>query len=403
MKDVAQEWICCQLGAREHYAVARALHRQGALHLLITDVWVRPNGVFAKFHSRLRGRFHIELSTANVYAPHCSNILFELQAKLSRLRDWQLIVARNKWFQNIAVQRLSQMPFGSSPRTVVAYSYAALEILKFARSRGWRTILAQIDPGPQEDRVVAKLYDEDPLYAGQFTRPPQEYWSTWLEECAFADRIVVNSKWSQRALVQEGVAADKVKIVPLAYDSDRDPGARPREYPSVFTSARPLRVLFLGQINLRKGVGPLLNAIRLLQQEPIEFTFVGPIQIPIPVEFRNNLKVHWVGSVTREDTAKFYQDADLFVFPTVSDGFGLTQLEARAWRLPIIASRFCGDVVEDGRNGLVLSDVTPGAIAAAIRRCCAEPELLQSFSSRSILAKRFGLNYIGEQWLSVFE
>ena len=43
----------------------------------------------------------------------------------------------------------------NSSRTLIAYSYAALEIFKFARTRGWRTILGQIDPGPPEARIVA--------------------------------------------------------------------------------------------------------------------------------------------------------------------------------------------------------------------------------------------------------
>ena len=48
-----------------------------------------------------------------------------------------------------------------------------------------------------------------------------------------------------------------------------------RKYPAKFTLSRPLRVLFLGQINLRKGIGPLLDAVRTLRGEPIEFRIRG--------------------------------------------------------------------------------------------------------------------------------
>ena len=48
-----------------------------------------------------------------------------------------------------------------------------------------------------------------------------------------------------------------------------------RKYPVKFTFSRPLRVLFLGQINLRKGIGPLLDAVRALRGEPIEFRIRG--------------------------------------------------------------------------------------------------------------------------------
>ncbi len=55
-----------------------------------------------------------------------------------------------------------------------------------------------------------------------------------------------------------------------------------RHYPRAFSAERPLRVLFLGQVNLRKGVAQLLEAVRLLSGEHVEFWFVGPMQIRVP-------------------------------------------------------------------------------------------------------------------------
>ena len=52
-----------------------------------------------------------------------------------------------------ATQRASNAANGT--HTVFAYSYAAEGIFKFARERGWRTVLGQIDPGPAEERIVA--------------------------------------------------------------------------------------------------------------------------------------------------------------------------------------------------------------------------------------------------------
>ena len=231
---------------------------------------------------------------------------------------------------------------------------------------------------------------------------PVDYWSRWREECAIADRIVVNSSWSYDALLAEGVAETKIRVVPLAYEEPKPAARFRREYPSEFTLSRPLRVLFLGQINLRKGVGPLLDAIKLLRGEPIEFWFVGPIQISIPADLRDDPKVHWIGSVPHEGTARFYRDADIFLFPTFSDGFGLTQLEAQAWKLPLIATKFCGDVVEDGINGWLLPDLTPAAIAAMLRRCCDGVTCLRQFAANSEVAQRFELSRVGKQWLHVF-
>ncbi len=65
----------------------------------------------------------------------------------------------------------------------------------------------------------------------------------------------------------------------------------------------------------------------------------------------------------RIEVDKYYKDADVFIFPTFSDGFGLTQLEAQSWKLPVIASRHCGEVVRDGVNGVILEEVSGQAIA----------------------------------------
>ncbi len=398
-RSTGARWICCQLGAREHYAVPRALHRYGALEHLLTDSWLLPKNPLSKLRPSLHARFHDELAAANVYAANVGSIAFELGAKFAGHSDWTQIIARNKWFQQVAVARLSRI---EASYTVMAYSYAAREIFRLARRRGWRTVLGQIDPGPSEERIVARLCDENPTLLGDGDRPPSQYWADWREECALADRIVVNSLWSQSALIAEGVPAAKIRLVPLAYDEPHTVAPFRREYPPAFSQSRPLRVLFLGLINLRKGIGPLLDAIRLLQGEPVEFWFVGGIQVRIPADLRDNPQVRWLGPVSRADTGQFYRDADVFLFPTFSDGFGLTQLEAHAWRLPIIATKFCGNVVQDGISGWLLTEITPSSIAAAIRRCLVEPARLQEFSSNAA-PQQFGLEWIGKQWLCVFE
>jgi glycosyltransferase involved in cell wall biosynthesis len=51
----------------------------------------------------------------------------------------------------------------------------------------------------------------------------------------------------------------------------------------------------------------------------------------------------------------------------MSDGFAITQLEAEAYGLPVIASKFCGKVVENGFDGIVLDEPSAACIAATVR------------------------------------
>jgi len=386
MTPSARRWSCCQLGAREHYAVPRALQINGLLDQFITDLWLP-----------LTGRFHPGLASARINAPNIPALTFELKASLASANGWTLIGRRNKLFQQQAVAQLrrSHRQFSNGNHTVFAYSYAAERIFKFARERGWRTVLGQIDPGPAEERIVAGLHETSAIEHKHWEPAPDEYWDSWRTECALADQILVNSDWSREALLGEGVPAEKIRVIPLAYEAAAGSRSFQRHYPRVFNAGRRLRVLFLGQINLRKGVSQLLEAIKLLSGENVEFWFVGPMQVRIPEDLRSHPQVRWLGVARRVDVDSYYKDADVFILPSLSDGFGLTQLEAQSWKLPVIASLRCGAVVRDGVNGMILEEVSGQAIAAVLLGFLRAPEILRAMSTDSGLDDRFSLKTLG--------
>jgi glycosyltransferase involved in cell wall biosynthesis len=379
-----QTWLCCQLGAREHYAVPRALQRCGLLARLITDLWTRRVN-----------RFHPELAGARVTAPNLAALTFEFKASLARENGWKLISQRNEWFQHHALAELKRTANGN--HTIFAYSYAAAELFRFARERGWRTVLGQIDPGPAEERIVADLQKA----SGKWQPAPKPYWDNWRRECSLADQIVVNSQWSKDALLSEGISAEKIKIIPVAYESSTDSRSFQRHYPRAFSAERPMRVLFLGQINLRKGVQQLLDAVQLLKGEPVEFWFVGPTQISVPQHLKLHPQCRWFGVAPRVQVDSYYRDADVFILPTLSDGFGLTQLEAQSWKLPVIASIYCGEVVQDGFNGVLLEEVSGEEIANVLRELLQEPHRLSAMSVRSSVDDRFSLKALASSLKSL--
>ena len=393
------KWLCCQLGAREHYAIPRTLSRLGALDWLITDAWVPPSSILSKISAaNLADRFHNELNEAPVRAFNSSAILFEILARPRGLRGWPKIVARNRWFQRKVVKALTS-DIGSQTSDfpiLLSYSYTALEPFRYAKANGWKNVLVQIDPGPEEEAIVAEEATRVPQLAADWQAAPPEYWTFWREECKLADRILVNSEWSREGLVRGGVPADKMSIIPLAYEPGVGGGqlAEPRlqrKYPARFTQERPLRVLFLGLINLRKGVARLLEAARILSDEPVEFWMVGPVEIANASTITDAGRVKWLGPVTRNQAAGFYRNADLFILPTLSDGFAITQLEAQAQGLPVIASKNCGKVVENGVNGIILDEPSAACIAHAIRDCIANPDRLRKLAEGSVLDNNFML------------
>ena len=399
------KWLCCQLGAREHFAIPRALFRRSLLDRLVTDAWVPPSSFLAKlFRSRLADHFHNELRDAPVIAFNSSLMLFETLTRARHLTDWQKIIARNRWFQRKVVSylRCSQLSTLNSQMILLSYSYTALEPFRHAKSRGWTTVLVQIDPGPEEEKIVAKEVARVPELAGEWQPAPAEYWGSWREEADLADRIIVNSEWSQEGVVRSGVPREKVSIIPLAYEAPEVGGQKSevgaaRLYPDAFTSERPMRVLFLGQVNLRKGVARLLEAARMLRDAPVEFWMVGPVQVTNATTIGRGARVKWCGAVTQSRAAEKFRAADIFILPTLSDGFAITQLEAQAYGLPVISSRFCGRVVQSGRNGLILEEPSAACIAAAIRDCIADPSRLQNLAAASHMPEELTIDALAQR------
>lgn len=404
MSDKVPSWICCQLGAREHYAIPRALHQHGKLAYLITDTWVLPksplNLLPTPWLANLRDRFHPDLTQASVQAFTGSLVRFEFVQRLQKTSEWKRIIARNSGFQQKAVQRLKTitLPLNSRP-ILFAYSYAALELFRYAKVRGWYTILGQIDPGVVEETFVQAEYAKYPTYQPNWQPAPSHYWTHWKEECLLADRVIVNSPWSSQSLQQAGVSAKKIDIIPLAYEPPDAKLDFVRIYPLSFSTQRPLRVLFLGQIILRKGIVALLEAADLLFHQPIEFWLVG--SPGINEQAKINKRIRYLGAVPRRATVHYYKQADVFLFPTLSDGFGLTQLEAQAWKLPIIASRFCGEVVKNQVNGIILPEVSGEAIAQALEFCLYNPQQLQSFSREATDMSMFRLSQLHQHLQSL--
>ena len=160
-----------------------------------------------------------------------------------------------------------------------------------------------------------------------------------IEAMTLADRIVVNSRWSLEALVKQGVQESKLNIIPLCFEPPTDTPHAALRTPN---PTAPLRVLFLGQVILRKGIQYLMQSAKMLEGENIRFDVVGPAGIT-PEAMRSAPKnMFFHGRSTRDQTVDWYRQSDVFVLPTLSDGFALTQLEAMAHGLPVVTTRRAG-------------------------------------------------------------
>jgi glycosyltransferase involved in cell wall biosynthesis len=207
---------------------------------------------------------------------------------------------------------------------------------------------------------------------------PEQYWQRLRAEWETANLVLVNSEWSKRALVLQGMPAGRIIVVPLCIDLHHWTPGQP-------VNARgPLKVLWLGTLTLRKGIQYLVEAARLLQRDSIEFLLAGPVAIAEAVvkTFPPNMKL--LGRITRDQTDQIYRGAHVFVLPTISDGFAATQLEAMAHGLPVITTANCGDVVTHGVDGLIIPARDGTALADALVRLNQDRALLHEMSVNAL-------------------
>lgn len=379
-------WTCIQLGSREHYAVPCALHSAANLNYCITDTWLSKvtSRIVRSVLPSLAGRRDDCIPDSKVISNTIGRLRFDVCMKLGDLQYWESILKRNEWFGRWAASKLSF----TNDEILFSYSHTALYPFRRAKNLGIRCILGQIDPGPAEDLHVQECTTQYRYLSLQDDKLPQKYWDLWREETALADKIVVNSPWSANLLLRSGIPKHKLALIPLVF-----PNLSPTSQSIVHRSSRRpvdrLQALFLGSLILRKGIGQLFDAIRLLMKEPIDFIFAGPVGVRIPDSISTLSQVRFLGPVDSRTAHTLYQEADVFLFPTLSDGFGLTQLEALSHGLPIIASTSCGQVVTNGWNGLVLEVVTPESIVNAILKLLHDPALLANFKVNACVPDAF--------------
>lgn len=390
-------WCVLQIGAREHYAIPRSLHQRGQLQALFTDHWLPPASLINRLPGtqRLSGRWHPDLEGAKVLAPGYGALFKEVSHRFNPfVRHGRPTHARNRRFQAWASKTLAATT--PTPHTVFSYSYGALQPFLVAKAQGCRTVLGQIDCGPAEDRVVADERLRYPQFETSWRAEPSSYWHRWREELSLADRIVVNSRWSYRCMVNEGISPEKLKIIPLVYHSKISTFSTATLRPCHSTDV--FRLLFLGTVGLRKGIARLLDAMRLLEHHPVALTLAGPSELD-PVHWAGRSNVHWVGPLPRCAVAAAYACADAMILPSLSDGFAITQLEALANQCPVIASLNCGDVVEHGVNGWLLPNLEPETIAATIREAMETVQQLH----RPLPVPAFDIRDLGESLCNLFD
>ncbi|MBA2461610.1 MAG: glycosyltransferase family 4 protein [Actinobacteria bacterium] len=205
------------------------------------------------------------------------------------------------------------------------------------------------------------------------------------QEFQVADVLLVLSDHERKTLVEYGVDEAKMIHTPLGVDLELF-APKPRARDGIF------RVIFVGQITQRKGLSYLIEAFERAALPASELLLVGPI-VGSDAPWRATPGVRHVPPVPRAALPDLYATADVYVLPSLAEGFPLTQMEAMAMGLPVIVSEHTSahDVVTDGQEGYVVPIRDAPAIVDRLRALHDDADLRRSLGAAARLrAEDFG-------------
>ncbi len=188
-----------------------------------------------------------------------------------------------------------------------------------------------------------------------------------------SDIVLVNSKYSASFVRRKTFAKKRIVVA----------------YPGLDLECRPITekkakkhkkvILFVGECTKVKGLYYLIKALGYLADTNFHLNIVGDYNTQDPYylsikqiidKFQLNDKVTFRGFVDKSDLIRYYNNTDLYVMPSLFEGYGKTIAEAMCYGLPIVATKVGAipELVEDKKNALLVEPENSVALAEAIDR-----------------------------------
>jgi glycosyltransferase involved in cell wall biosynthesis len=361
-------------GARDSYQVAQALSEAGMLEALVTDLFWPADSKWGRVAERLmpnslrtllRRRSDAELPSAKVRLCAFSGALTMLLEKLPRVP--RSIRRRAMRGADAILGRTAGIRAARRNAGLISYSYYGYDAFSHYPGPG---ILFQLHPHPVSiRRILTEELEANPDCAESLQQEwelslPEEDFRHLVRETTMASHVLVASSFTRETLVENGTPRSAISVIPYGVDTRRFiPDARRRSPPG-----SKLQLLFVGRINQRKGIKYLLEAIRLLNSREVQVTVCGRVVDGLELfrAFAGQVEVR--PSVSEAELVAAYQSADMFVFPSVAEGFAQVLLESLSCGLPILSTTRTAapDLIEEGKQGFIVGPGRPDLIAERI-------------------------------------
>jgi glycosyltransferase involved in cell wall biosynthesis len=213
---------------------------------------------------------------------------------------------------------------------------------------------------------------------------------------SFADALITNSYVGKDYLIKFlGVKEDKITIRPYMVPDIKTllQTFKSSDEKCTHLSQKQRVFLYVGRIEQRKGLRQLLQACSILKKQGYyNYTLLvvgkGPQQEELESfcqaeELLNSIK--WIGWIDYSSLGVYFSNADVFVFPTLEDTWGMVVLEAMAFGKPILCSKWAGasEILVDKENGYIFDPHCPETLAEAMKTLIDDSNLISSMGQKS--------------------
>jgi glycosyltransferase involved in cell wall biosynthesis len=266
-------------------------------------------------------------------------------------------VAIGKW----AVGRIDR----DRPDLCYVFTQVGLETLQAARKLGIPSVLESPNG---HIRAFREVYRQETgrWCNGDYRGHPTEAMVARVEkEYELADYIRVSSEWARSSLIAGGVPPEKVHVLQQPVDLDRyQPPSGKR------SKGGPLRVVFVGSLDLRKGFVYLLDALKRLDQKSFRLQLLGATGDRCCAQLLAKHSSCLNFEAAPGNAVAAYHGSELFVLPTLEDGSPFAVAEAMASGLPAIVTDACGSAewIEEGLTGWVVPARNVDALAQVLEQ-----------------------------------
>ncbi|PWU04532.1 MAG: hypothetical protein C5B51_16635 [Terriglobia bacterium] len=276
-----------------------------------------------------------------------------------RWRAGQLVYLRDRSVGKQAARIVG----AASPRACYLFTQVALETLQWARRSGVPTVL---DNPNGHIRNFYDVYERESRkwHCGLFRgHPSQEMIDRVEEEYELATYIRTYSQWGKTSMTRYGISAEKVKVVQQTVNLDKFRPAAVRP-----PADGPLRVCYVGSLDLRKGFIYLLQAMKMIGSKYVALHMVGATGDRDCARLFAGAAAGLQVRCAPGDPLPVYHESEVMVIPTLEDGLPFVLVEGMAAGLPVVTTPEAGaaECIRPGLSGWVVPSAQAEQIAAAL-------------------------------------